>query len=178
MLKLFISFILLLVIVYSKQILKSLYFIIKNRVFVSKYDESFIDKDIQHDEIKDIEHSVFKRNKYILQELHDMKYILKYNKTIYYNLKTLLKNILVEYYKLINNHKKSNTNNLVFFKDQLESIYQQLVLSVPPKYLKRINKHINSINSFIDDKMDLIKTMSSKSPLKIHLMNYNGHKFS
>lgn len=113
----------------------------------------------------------FVKNEHIVEVLDSMKYIIRYNNDLYYELRHTVNSILVSYYKFING--KIHIDDISFHKSKLLDLYEELTLALPYKYYKRLKKHMNQINKELDKKMDLIKLQSVKNPIKLSLMNSN-----
>ena len=101
-----------------------------------------------------------------------MDYIKKYNNAVFDNLKSVVNSLLTLYYKYIND-ELIKIDDITFYKQQLDSIYEELSLNLPYKYHKRLKHDIRSLNRELNKKMELLKIKSFKNPIKISLMNYN-----
>jgi len=116
--------------------------------------------------------SVIDANIKIKNIIKRMDYIKKYNNAVFENLKSVVNNLLTLYYKYIND-EFIKIDDITFYKQQLDSIYEELSLNLPHKYHKRLKHDIRSLNKELNKKMELLKIKSFKNPIKISLMNYN-----
>lgn len=112
------------------------------------------------------------KNIHIQTILERMSYIKKYNSSVYDNLQSVLTSLLALYYRYINDEDVV-INDVSYYKQQLDKIYEELSLNLPYRYHKRLRRDIKSINEELNKKIELIKIKSFKSPIKISLMNYN-----
>lgn len=116
--------------------------------------------------------NVIDANAKIKTIIERMGYIKKYNNAVFDNLKSVVSNILTLYYKYIND-EMIKLDDISFYKQQLDSIYEELSLNLPYKYHKRLKHDIRSLNKELNKKIELLKIKSFKNPIKISLMNYN-----
>lgn len=126
---------------------------------------------IQNSKDEFIVGDVIKENSEINSILRTMSYVKKYNNAVYSELKIVVKDLLSLYYKYITD-EGINVDDFSFYKQKLNSIYEELSLNLPYKYYKRLRKDIKRLNKELDVKMDLVKLKSFKSPIKLSLMNY------
>lgn len=116
--------------------------------------------------------SVIDANAKIKIFIERMDYIKKYNNVVFENLKSVVNSLLTLYYKYIND-EVIKVDDISFYKQQLESIYEEMSLNLPYKYHKRLKHDIKSLNKELNKKIELIKIKSFKNPIKISFMNYN-----
>jgi hypothetical protein len=110
-------------------------------------------------------------NKKILNILKRMKYIYDYNTILYDDIIQTVDTILVLYYKFINN-KLNSLDDISFHRNILVDKFQEAFLGLPFKYHEKLTSDIDSLNEQLDIKMEMIRIKSSKTPIKISLMNY------
>ena len=104
---------------------------------------------------------MWKRNPQIAEILNDLGYIRSYNKGVFDELKGTVGRILTMYYFYIGG--RSNRIHIDDFsheKIKLSNAYEEISMNIPNKYHKRTRRLF-------------IKLKSSKSPIKISLMNNN-----
>ena len=116
--------------------------------------------------------SVIGANAKIKNIIERMAYIKKYNNAVFENLKSVVNRLLTLYYKYIND-EIIKVDDISFYKQQLDSIYEEMSLNLPYKYHKRLRHDIRSLNRELNKKIELLKIKSFKNPIKISLMNYN-----
>ena len=116
--------------------------------------------------------SVIGANAKINNIIERLAYIKKYNNAVFENLKSVVNSLLTLYYKYIND-EIIKVDDISFFKQQLDSIYEEMSLNLPYKYHKRLKHDIRSLNKELNKKIELLKIKSFKNPIKISLMNYN-----
>lgn len=116
--------------------------------------------------------NVIDANTKIRDIIERMNYIKKYNNAVFENLKNVVNSLLISYYKFIND-EIMKVDDISFYKQQLDSIYEEMSLNLPYKYHKRLKHDIKNLNIELNKKMELLKMKSFKSPIKISLMNYN-----
>ena len=116
--------------------------------------------------------SAIDANAKIKDIIERMNYIKKYNNAVFENLKNVVNSLLISYYKFIND-EIMKVDDISFYKQQLDSIYEEMSLNLPHKYHKRLKHDIKSLNIELNKKIDLLKMKSFKNPIKISLMNYN-----
>lgn len=116
--------------------------------------------------------SVIGANSKIKIIIERMNYVKKYNNAVFDNLKSVVNSLLTLYYKYIND-ELIKVDDITFYKQQLDSIYEELSLNLPYKYHKRLKHDIRSLNKELNKKIELLKIKSFKNPIKISLMNYN-----
>lgn len=126
---------------------------------------------IQNSKDEFIVGDVLNENSQIKSILTRMSYIEKYNSAVYAELQTVVKDLLLLYYKYIVD-ERINVDDFSFYKQKLISIYEELSLNLPYKYYKRLRNDIKRLNKELDIKMELVKLKSFKTPIKLSLMNY------
>ncbi len=109
-------------------------------------------------------------NNRISDILKAMRFVKKYNGSVYDDLVETVDKIIYIYYRHIEG-KPVVLDDIAFHKSNLGEIYEELSLNLPLKYHDRLKKHIVDLNKEISKKMKLIKVRSSKSPIKISLMS-------
>lgn len=115
---------------------------------------------------------VFRKNPNIDEIITRMKYIRKYNKAVYGDLRTILKEILVLYYRKISG-REVKYDDFATYKDKLSELYEEISLNLPFKYHQRLKYDINELNKALDEKMRLMTVQYSNAPLKTALMHPN-----
>jgi hypothetical protein len=123
-------------------------------------------------DMKDMKHTALHNNPDILHILNSMDYIVSYNEQLYLQLFVIVETILFTYYKILNNHPQTKLDDLSYFNSKYQDILNEISLSLPFKYQSNLNSHIDSLNKQFDKKINLLKFKSSKTPIKISLMNY------
>ena len=111
-------------------------------------------------------------NMRIMTIINRMNYIKKYNTILVEDLKNVINSLLTLYYSYIND-ETVKIDDISFYKQELDDLYEEISLNLPYKYHKRLKRDIKSLNRELNKKMDLLKIKSFKSPIKISLMNYN-----
>ena len=108
----------------------------------------------------------------IMTIIKRMNYIQKYNNIVFDDLKYVINSILTLYYSYIND-ETIKIDDISFYKQKLDDVYEEISLNLPYKYHNRLKHDIKSLNRELNKKIDLLKIKSFKSPIKISLMNYN-----
>lgn len=116
--------------------------------------------------------NVIQVNSRINTIIERMKYVKKYNNAVFDDLKSTVSRLLTLYYKYIND-EIIKVDDISFYKQKLDSIYEEMSLNLPYKYHKRLKYDIKSLNRELNKKMELLKIKSFKNPIKLSLMNYN-----
>lgn len=111
-------------------------------------------------------------NMRIMTIINRMNYIKKYNTILVEDLKNVINSLLTLYYSYLND-ETIKIDDISFYKQKLDDLYEEISLNLPYKYHKRLKRDIKSLNRELNKKMDLLKIKSFKSPIKISLMNYN-----
>ncbi len=109
-------------------------------------------------------------NREITEILEEMRYVKKYNASVYADLVKAVDAIMYIYYRHLGG-KTVVLDDIAFHKSSLGDIYEELSLNLPLKYHDRLKTHIGELNKEMDKKMKLIKVRSSRSPIKISLMS-------
>jgi hypothetical protein len=70
------------------------------------------------------------------------------------------------------NKKLRSLDDISFYQSKLSELFDEVFLGLPFKYHENISKNIELLNYKLDEKMEIIRTKSSKHPIKLSLMNY------
>lgn len=116
---------------------------------------------------------LWRRNPQITDIINKLGFVKSYNKGVFDELKSIVREILTMYYLYIGGNEKIKVDDFSLEKVKLSNAYEEISMNIPYKYHKRTRRLFMQLNARLNEKMKLVKLKSSKNPLKISLMNTN-----
>lgn len=116
---------------------------------------------------------LWRRNPRITDIINKLGFVKSYNKGVFDELKSIVREILTMYYLYIGGNEKIKVDDFSLEKVKLSNAYEEISMNIPYKYHKRTRRLFMQLNARLNEKMKLVKLKSSKNPLKISLMNTN-----
>ena len=121
---------------------------------------------------------LWRRNPQITEIINRLEFVRSYNKAVFHELKSIVREILTMYYLYIGGNDKIKIDDFSLEKVKLSNAYEEISMNIPFKYHKRTRRLFMQLNGRLNEKMKLIKLKSFKNPLKISLMNTNHLDFN
>lgn len=139
-----------------------------------RYTEHMQNESIKENIKDESEKNVWIRNPKITFIMDNLSFVRHYNESVYRELMHVVKKILKMYYKFIGGSKRVKIDDFSYEKVRLLNVYEEISMNIPNKYHARTKKNLIKLNKELNKKMKLMKLhSSSKSPIKISLMNTN-----
>lgn len=137
------------------------------------YSDKTVKDNLKENFAEEHDMDLWRRNPQITEILNRLSFVESYNRGVFIELKSTVRQILTMYYLYIGGNDKIRIDDFSLEKMKLSSAYEEISMNIPFKYHRRTRRLFMQMNARLNEKMKLIKLKSSKNPLKISLMNTN-----